>query len=90
VEVLNDDDDDDDDAESINDFLIRVKTLEGKTINLTNPANYGISGKAIVLKLGTLDGYDEPAKITIAYFDDGKTEDAYVCMMKYIYNFAQV
>jgi hypothetical protein len=34
--------------------------------------------------LGELDGYKKSAKITIAFFDNGKTEDAYICLLNNI------
>jgi hypothetical protein len=78
TEVLNDN------SENINDFLKRIKILEGKLINIYDPNNYIIQGGAIALKIGTIEGYKKIAKITIAFFDNGRTHDAYLCLLKNI------
>lgn len=78
VEVLNDD------SESLDEFIKRIKLLEGKTIDMYDPENYIIEGRAIALKIGNVEGYKKNAKITIAFFDNGKTHDAFLCLLKNI------
>lgn len=78
TEVLNNND------ESVDIFLERVKQLEGKIINVKDPGNYDIVGKTVSLMLGDLDGYNKDAKITIAYFDNNKENDALECILKNI------
>jgi hypothetical protein len=46
TEVLNDN------TETDNDFLSRVKMLEGREIDIKNPDNYDIVGRAVGLMLG--------------------------------------
>lgn len=78
TEVLNNND------ESVDIFLERVKQLEGKVINVKEPSNYDIVGKTVSLMIGDLDGYNKDAKITIAYFDNNKENDALECILKNI------
>ena len=78
VEVLNDE------TETEAEFLKRVKSLEGKIINVFNPKKYIIDGRSIVLMIGELNGYKKHAKIIIASFDNDKTEDAYMYLLNNI------
>lgn len=78
-EVLNNDN------ENLQTFLNRVQSLEGREIDIYNPDNYAIVGRAVVLLLGVLDGYNNPAKITIAFFDNFKMRtDALEFVRNYI------
>jgi len=77
VEVLNNN------CETLEDFLSRVKTLEGKEINIKDLNNYDIIGNAVVLTIGELEGYKKDAKITIAYMPS-KTDDALKCIVENI------
>jgi hypothetical protein len=77
-EVLNDG------KETLETFLERVKMLEGREIDVKNPDNYDVVGRAVVLMLGDLDGYNKDAKITIAFFNDDKTLEAYKCIIHHI------
>jgi hypothetical protein len=78
IEVLNDD------SESVEEFLNRIKTLEGKLIDIYNPNNYIIEGTDVGLKIGKLEGYNKETKITIAFFDNDKTHDALMCILNNI------
>jgi len=75
TEVLNDN------KESTEEFIKRVNILEGKDIDIKNPENYDIIGRAIVLLLGDLEGYNKDAKITIAFIDNNKIKDAMKCLL---------
>lgn len=77
-EVLNDG------KETLETFLERVKMLEGREIDVKNPKNYSVIGRAIVLLLGDLDGYNKDAHITIAFFNDDKTLEAYKYIIYHI------
>jgi hypothetical protein len=74
TEVLNDN------SESLETFLSRVDNLEGREIDVYNFDNYDVVGRAVVLLLGDLDGYDKDAKITIAFL--GETEKADNALVK--------
>ena len=74
-EILNDN------TETIDDFIKRVNILEGREIDIKNPENYDIIGRAIVLLLGDLEGYNKDAKITIAFIDNDKIQDAMKCLL---------
>jgi hypothetical protein len=78
IEVLNND------TESVDDFLNRIKKLEGKLINIYEPNNYIIVGRAVGLKIAKLEGYNKEAKITIAFFDNDKQYDAILCILQNI------
>lgn len=81
VEVLNNKD------EPLHLFLERVNVLEGREINVKNDNNYDVVGRALVLKLGNLEGYNKIAKITIAYFEeDGKALKALDIVKDFIKN----
>jgi hypothetical protein len=75
TEVLNDN------TETYDDFIKRVNILEGREIDIKNPDNYDIIGRAIVLLLGELEGYNKDAKITIAFIDNDKIQDAMKCLL---------
>lgn len=75
TEILNDN------TETIDDFIKRVNILEGREIDIKNPENYDIIGRAIVLLLGDLEGYNKDAKITIAFIDNDKIQDAMKCLL---------
>ena len=77
IEVLNSSD------ETIETYLSRVKVLEGKEINAFNPDIYDIVGKAVVMMIGEIDGYNKDVKIVIAYFDDdNKTANGLKCVIE--------
>lgn len=79
VEILNDD------TEGVDEFIKRVKSLEGKIINVSDPNNYSIEGQAIVLMLGKLEGYHKNAKINIMFVDDNENIDnAFICLLNNI------
>jgi hypothetical protein len=74
-EVLNDNN------ESLETFLSRVQMLENREIDVKNADNYDVVGRAVALMLGDLDGYNKDVKITIAYFDDNRANDALKCIL---------
>ena len=74
-EVLNND------KETLDTFLYRVKSIEGREIDHKNPSNYKVVGRAVALVLGKLEGYQYQSKITIAFFDDNKANDALNCIL---------
>lgn len=78
TEILNDN------TETIDDFIKRVNILEGREIDIKNPDIYDIIGRAIVLLLGDLEGYNKDAKITIAFIDNDKIQDAMKCLLSNI------
>jgi hypothetical protein len=61
TEVLNRND------KSVNTFLSRVALLEGRTFNINDQNNYDIVGRAVAFMVGDLEGYENDAKITIAF-----------------------
>lgn len=70
TEVLNDA------SESIETFLSRVSSLEGRKYNVKDKNNYDVVGRAVVFLLGDLDGYDKDAKITIAFLPSKDPKEA--------------
>lgn len=80
TEVLNDETE----IENTKEFLTRVQSLEGRKVDVINPENYKIVGRSIALILGSLKGYKKQAKITIAFFDDDKTDDAFKFLIQNI------
>jgi len=48
-------------------FLSRVALLEGRTFNINDQNNYDIVGRAVAFMVGDLEGYENDAKITIAF-----------------------
>jgi hypothetical protein len=68
--------------ESLQIFLSRVASLEGKEYDIKNKNNYDIVGRAVAFMLGDLDGYDKDAKITIAFLPDKDLKQA----LKVIYD----
>ena len=61
TEVLNRND------RSVNTFISRVSMLEGRTFDINDKNNYDIVGRAIAFMVGDLEGYENDAKITIAF-----------------------
>jgi len=61
TEVLNRND------KSVNTFISRVAMLEGRIFDINDKNNYDIVGRAIAFMVGDLEGYDNDAKITIAF-----------------------
>ena len=68
--------------ESLQIFLSRVASLEGKGYDIKNKNNYDIVGRAVAFMLGDLDGYDKDVKITIAFLPDKDLKQA----LKVIYD----
>jgi len=51
--------------------------LEGREYDIKDSQNYDIIGRAIVFVLGDIDGYNKDLKITFAFLDNDKIQDAY-------------
>jgi hypothetical protein len=69
--------------ETLETFLIRVASLEGRRFNIKDINNYDIIGRAIVFLVGELDGYARDAHITISYLPTKDPKEA----LQIIYNY---
>jgi hypothetical protein len=69
--------------ETLETFLVRVASLEGRRFNIKDINNYDIIGRAIVFLVGELDGYLRDAHITISYLPSKDPKEA----LQIIYNY---
>jgi len=71
-------------SESHEIFLSRVAQLEGRKIDVYDMQNYQVIDNRIIIRLGSLEGYLQPARITLAYFTDKNPADAINIIFNYI------
>ena len=70
-------------TETEEDFIKRVRMLEGREYDIKNSENYDIIGRAIVFMLGDIEGYNK-AKETL--YTKEELEEAMILMANFVKN----